>query len=582
MPGSVLLIDLWSVYSGPTIALLSLGVKFYVLAARSNPDVVKMEDATIDQMVHVPAAECVNAEMVRGLNKKRTIQTILVGGGSPCQGNTFVNKGRKGLADPRSQQPKELVRIRDELKAAFPNIAVLIFLENVASSPRRSSRSTYDLLMGVKPVSINAVIFGWVGRRRLYWAAGPHGEDVGWNDQALPENVTMTWESDRSVIHYAGKPIPRHIRTNDGYALQNKKPEQVVRDGGKGAVFPFTREFHHPDDGNRELWEVIQRWQQDGKRFPAGAHAEENLLWRGRDWRIPTSAERAQAHGCPPAAVRPDRMDNIQSKDAERVAHCAVPRQWLPHPLYDVGLHAPPPECSSVEPDPLHYDALHPGRDHAPTASPGNSVRTPGTARHARISHSRSVHRPDGIHFQGLERRRGEPDRDTPMENHQVVTAWSGSSCTFSTALLGLRYLERPRRWPHGPTFTISPGDGPGVGVPRDATSSWQEPSWPRLSSATGIRERQAHGVRNGIAVSLQARDHHGPGPAIRCLHHGGLGAFHRPMEGATTLPAHGIRGGTAAHDRGYETAHAGIGEACSGEEEPSAHRALHSPHPMA
>ena len=159
MPGPVLLIDLWSGYSAAAIALLSLGVKFYVLAAESNPDVVKMADATIDQMVQVPT--------VRGLIKKRNILTVLVGGGSPCQGNTSLNKGRKGLADPRSQQPKELVRIRDELKKAFPNIAVLTFLENVASSPKEVKQE-YDLLMGVKPVSINAGIFGWVDRKRLY------------------------------------------------------------------------------------------------------------------------------------------------------------------------------------------------------------------------------------------------------------------------------------------------------------------------------------------------------------------------------------------------------------------------------
>ena len=62
----------------------------------------------------------------------------------------------------------------------------------------------------------------------------------------------------------------------------------------------------------------------DDKRFPVGAYAEENLLWRGHEWRTPTSAEQAQAHGCPPAAVRPDHMNNIKSKDAERVANCAV------------------------------------------------------------------------------------------------------------------------------------------------------------------------------------------------------------------------------------------------------------------
>ena len=83
MPGPVLLIDLRSGYSGAAIALLSLGVKFYVLAAESNPDVAKMADATIDQMVHLPTVGCVNAEMVRSLIKKRSTLNIPVGGGSP-------------------------------------------------------------------------------------------------------------------------------------------------------------------------------------------------------------------------------------------------------------------------------------------------------------------------------------------------------------------------------------------------------------------------------------------------------------------------------------------------------------------
>ena len=136
LPGPILLIDLWSGYSGAAIALLTLGVKFYVLAADNNPDVVQMADAAIDQMVHVCAVELINAKMVRGIMERRSIHCILVGGGSPCQGNTFLNRKRKGLEDPRSLQPNELIRIRDELRSAFPKTPVLTFLENVASSPK--------------------------------------------------------------------------------------------------------------------------------------------------------------------------------------------------------------------------------------------------------------------------------------------------------------------------------------------------------------------------------------------------------------------------------------------------------------
>ena len=323
LPGPILLIDLWSGYSGAAIALLTLGVKFYVLAADNNPDVVQMADAAIDQMVHVCAVELINAKMVRGIMERRSIHCILVGGGSPCQGNTFLNKKRKGLEDPRSLQPNELIRIRDELRSAFPKTPVLTFLENVASSPK-AVKEEYDRLMGVKPVAVNAAKFGWVQRNRLYWAAGPRGEDVAWHHAALPANVTLTWDGDRSTLHYGGKPIPRHVRTRDGFEWYGAKPEEVVKNGGRGAMYPFTREFYHPDEPTTATQETVRRWKQDEKRFPVDAYSEGNLLWRGREWRTLTSSERAQVHGAPPAAVRPDNMRNMTEKEAEKLANCAV------------------------------------------------------------------------------------------------------------------------------------------------------------------------------------------------------------------------------------------------------------------
>ena len=85
--GPVLLIDLWSGYSGAAIALLSLGIKCYILAAESNQEVVRMAEASIDQIVHVSRVESVTALMLKGIVERRKIQCIMVGGGSPCQGN---------------------------------------------------------------------------------------------------------------------------------------------------------------------------------------------------------------------------------------------------------------------------------------------------------------------------------------------------------------------------------------------------------------------------------------------------------------------------------------------------------------
>ena len=78
MTGPVLLIDLWSGFSGASIAMLSLGVKVYVLAAEINPDVAKMAEASLDQIVHVPAVELINARMIEGIMKKRSIQAVVV------------------------------------------------------------------------------------------------------------------------------------------------------------------------------------------------------------------------------------------------------------------------------------------------------------------------------------------------------------------------------------------------------------------------------------------------------------------------------------------------------------------------
>ena len=43
------------------------------------------------------------------------IRGIILGGGSPCQGNSSLNARRKGLDDPQSHQPYHLQRLEQEL-----------------------------------------------------------------------------------------------------------------------------------------------------------------------------------------------------------------------------------------------------------------------------------------------------------------------------------------------------------------------------------------------------------------------------------------------------------------------------------
>ena len=53
--------------------------------------------------VQVRLVEEFSAEALRPVLQKRDVAAILVGGGAPCQGNTSLNRGRRGLQDMRTQ-----------------------------------------------------------------------------------------------------------------------------------------------------------------------------------------------------------------------------------------------------------------------------------------------------------------------------------------------------------------------------------------------------------------------------------------------------------------------------------------------
>ena len=63
--GSWLVLDLWSGYSGLCLALLSLGVHFYALAADTDPTCRACAQESMPQIVHVDAVEHVQARLLR-------------------------------------------------------------------------------------------------------------------------------------------------------------------------------------------------------------------------------------------------------------------------------------------------------------------------------------------------------------------------------------------------------------------------------------------------------------------------------------------------------------------------------------
>ena len=157
--GTWLVVDLWSGCGGLLYALLSLGVRCIALAVEHEPNAVACCKAAFPNVVHCSDVAQVKQHMFRGVIERRNIAGIIVGGGSPCQGNTILNAQRRGLHDPRSHGPTHLARIRSDLQEF--GIPVLSFLENVASMDDQV-RLAYSKCMGGLPLEVEAADFGWV------------------------------------------------------------------------------------------------------------------------------------------------------------------------------------------------------------------------------------------------------------------------------------------------------------------------------------------------------------------------------------------------------------------------------------
>lgn len=174
--GTWLVIDLWAGFSGLCLALLSLGFQFYAIAAEKDPAARKCAQAVMSSLVHVGDVEDVTVAALLPFLAKRNIRGIIVGGGSPCQGNSTLNRQRQGLADDRSMQPALLASLVHELREhpATQGIDVFAFLENVASSPPEVLERYSDWLQ-TKPILLDAASCGWVSRRRPFWVSSRRG-----------------------------------------------------------------------------------------------------------------------------------------------------------------------------------------------------------------------------------------------------------------------------------------------------------------------------------------------------------------------------------------------------------------------
>ena len=69
----------------------------------------------------IARVEDISASQFSAVIKRRSFSSILIGGGSPCQGNTSLNSRRQGMGDSRGNQPQLLsaTKLQVELCKGF-------------------------------------------------------------------------------------------------------------------------------------------------------------------------------------------------------------------------------------------------------------------------------------------------------------------------------------------------------------------------------------------------------------------------------------------------------------------------------
>ena len=284
-----------------------LGMHFFALSAESDPEARACAAQAMPNIVHIDAVEKLQVRDLRDFIKRRRLRGILLGGGSPCQGNSSLNSARPGLSDPRSQQPFLLAQLTRALSTdpGLVEVEVVSFLENVGSMPV-SVRQQYDQWMQSSPIRINAATCGWVQRNRLYWLCSRRG---GLEANLQPPE-SWTWSTAVTTpdsppgLQYCGqKPVPQRVQWEDGF-YPMLDPLQVLQQQGKGAIHTFTREFYHLGDKLSQVSpHAGERFLADSRRFPPGAYEERSLVWKTDAWHPLEPSERGQIMGLPVAAA---------------------------------------------------------------------------------------------------------------------------------------------------------------------------------------------------------------------------------------------------------------------------------------
>ena len=204
------------------------------------------------------------------------IKAFVVGGGSPCQGDSSLNRNRIDSDEARNWQ---LVRLTSVLASRFFPIPTLSCREIVASFTK-TVFDLYSKFFGVQPVHVRAGTFGWAKEGDCFGTAVPRGFTIEDATLKLPEGESLRWVGDVPELSWSEKPLPMKLRLADGAKLGNIDPKRA--DEGLGTMFRITLRILPPFGKTDATVQAQLRWDEDGKRFPMSAcRLTKQAIWLG-------------------------------------------------------------------------------------------------------------------------------------------------------------------------------------------------------------------------------------------------------------------------------------------------------------
>jgi hypothetical protein len=295
---------------GLLVALAALGIRFIALCAEEDDQAAELIKMGFPDAIQIVKAEELDARMLIPVLEKRKCRGVLVAGGCPRQANTALNRIGSSPSDVHGDVHQLIIDAASSVRhlEQTKSLEVLELFENPVGRPEFQAKHARDF--GGEGVMINAAVFGWVWRRRLFYGRGAKGTFASLSPEGascyLPEQAVLV-QTPGAVpsLQWRGKPVPERIRWRGGFTTAIDAGD-VVAKKGQGAMFTFTDCSKRPDDQPASQC-AKSRWAADGKRFPAPAYEATSMLTRSvggeTTFRTPLAVERAEVHGFPSSLI---------------------------------------------------------------------------------------------------------------------------------------------------------------------------------------------------------------------------------------------------------------------------------------